>query len=231
MNLNESIISSFFFHLILLLLMAAAASYTSELPGDLRNIISVDLAVEERDLPDSGIDAADEPPLTSGPPPREEASLSDQEVDSPPEEPTETPEPEKKDEVIADPAKIENAEKPPDQTGGFTSMESYYQFIMIHKKILRQKAEARVHELLGAALKLNTRHFYGGTAIVRLSFGADGTVREVVVDSASPDLKAFLEEISWVALPAPASYSLGFAGVQITFTVNEGSMSFRIDAL
>ena len=231
MNLKESIISSFFFHLILFLLIAAASSYTTGFSGGLLNIVSVDLTMEEKDLPDAAIDTADELPLTSSPPPSEELSLSNQAVNSPPEEPKETPEPEKKVEAITDSAKIKNAEKPPPQTGGFTSLEAYYQFIMMHKKIFGQKAGARVNELLGEALKVNKRHFYGGTAIVSLTFGSDGNLSEVLVDSVSPELKAFLEEIGWVAVPAPAEYSLGFTGVQIEFTVFEGYMSFKIDAL
>jgi len=231
MNLKESIISSFFFHLILLLLMVAASSYTTGFSGGRQNIVSVDLTMEEKDLPDTGTDSADEPPLTSSPPPSEEMSMSNQAVNSPPEESKKTAEPEKKAEAITDPAKIENAEKPPAQTGGFTSREAYYRFIMMHKKIFGQKAGARVNELLGEALKVNKRDFYGGTAIVSLKFGSDGSLSEVLVDSASPELKAFLEEISWVAVPAPAQYSLGFTGVRIEFTVLEGYMSFKIDAL
>jgi hypothetical protein len=230
MNLKESIISSFFFHLILFLFMAAVSSYTTDFSGGRQNVVSVDLIMEEKDLPDAAIDSADEPPLTSGPP-SEEVSLSNQAVNSAPEESKETPEPEKKVEAVTEPAKIENAEKPPAQTGGFTSMEAYYQFILMHKKIFGQKAGARVNELLGEALKVNKRHFYGGTAIVSLKFGSDGNLSEVLVDSASPELKAFLEEISWVAIPAPAQYSLGFTGVQIEFTVVEGYMRFKIDAL
>jgi hypothetical protein len=230
MNLKESIISSFFFHLILFLFMAAVSSYTTGFSGGRQNIVSVDLIMEEKDLPDAGIDSADEPPLTSGPPPREEVSLSNQAVNSAPEESKETPEPEKKVEAVTDPAKIENAEKPPAQTGGFNSLE-YYQFILMHKKIFGQKAGTRVNELLGEALKVNKRHFYGGTAIVSLKFGPDGNLSEVLVDSESPELKAFLEEISWVTIPAPAQYSLGFTGVQIEFTVVEGYMRFKIDAL
>ena len=231
MNLEESIISSFFFHLILFLLVAAAASYTTGFSGGLQNIVSVDLTTGEKDLPDAGIDSADEPPLTSSPPPGEEVSSSDEAVSIPPEESKETPEPEKKVDAITDPSKIENAETPPAQTGGFTSMEAYYQFIMVHKKIFGERAGARVNELLGEALKVNKRQFYGGTAIVSLKFGSDGNLSEVLVDSGSPDLKAFLEEISWAAVPSPAGYSLGFTGVQIGFTVFEGSMSFKIDAL
>jgi len=231
MNLKESIISSFFFHLILILLMAVVSSYTTGLPGGRQNVVPVDLILEENDLPAARTDSADEPPLTSSPPPSEEVSMSNQAVSSPPEESKETPEPEKKDEAITEPAKIENAEKPTAQTGGFTSMEAYYQFILMHKKIFGQKAGARVNELLGEALKVNKRDFYGGTAKVSLKFGPDGNLSEVLVDSASPELKAFLEEISWVAVPAPAQYSLGFTGVQIEFTVLEGSMSFKIDAL
>lgn len=200
--------------------MAAASIYTTGFSGGLQNIVSIDLTMEEKYLPDA---VTDEPPLTSSPPPSEEESLSDQTVSSPPET-------EKKAEDSADPAKIENDEKPPAQTGGFTGMKAYYQFIMLHKKFFGQKAGARVNELLGEALKVNTRQFYGGTAIVSLKFGSDGNLSEVLVDSASPDLKAFLEEISWVAVPAPAQ-SLGFTGVQIEFTVLQGYMSFKIDAL
>ena len=209
--------------------MAAASSYTTGFSGGPQNIVSVDLTMEENDLPAAGTDSADEPPLASSPPPSEETSLSNQAVNSPPEESKETPEPEKKAEAI-EPAKIENAEKRPAQTGGFTSTEAYYQFIMMHKKIFGQKAGARVNELLGEALKVNKREFYGGTAMVSLKFGPDGNLSEVLVDSASPELKAFFEEINWVGVPAPAQ-SLGFTGVQIEFTVLEGYMSFKIDAL
>ena len=215
---------------MLILLMAAIANYTTGFSGGRPNIVSVDLTMEEKDLPDARIDSAVKPPLTSSPPPSEEVSLPNQAVNSPPEEPKETPEPEEKEEAITEPAKIENAEKPPAQTGGFTSMEAYSQFIMMHKKIFGQKAGATVNELLGDALKVNKRVFFGGTAIVSLKFGPDGKLSEVLVDSASPELKAFFEEINWVAVPAPG-YSLGFTGVQIEFTVLEGYMSFKIDAL
>jgi hypothetical protein len=231
MNLKESIISSSFSHLILLLLIAAASSYTSGYSGSLKNIISVDLTMEEKALDEAGTGASDEPPLAESPLPAEEVSLSEQTVDSPPEEPKETPEPEKKVEDTAEPAKTEHSGKPPAQPGGFTSMEAYHQFVMMHKKIFGQKAGARVNELLGEAFKVNTRHFYGGTATVRLKFGLDKRLREVIVDSASPELKAFLEEIGWGAMPAPAEYSLGFTGVKIEFTVLEGSMRFNIDSL
>ena len=227
MNINESIISSSFFHLILILLMVAASTYTTDISGGLRNIISVDLTREEKDLPDAAAGSEDEPALTPAPQAAEEASLSDQAA--PPEKSKETPEPEKKAEAAAEPAKTENAEKLPAQTGGFTSMEAYYQFMMMHKKIFGQKAKARVNELLGEALKVNKREFFGGTATVMLQFGADSNLREVLVDSASPELKAFLEEMNWAAVPAPAGYSLGFTGVKIEFAVGEGYMNSRID--
>ena len=211
--------------------MAVVASYTTGFSRGLQNIVSVDLTMEEKDMPDAGIDSAVKPPLTSSPLPSEETSLPNQAVNSQPEESKETPEPEKKAEASTDPAKIENVEKPPAQTRGFTSMEAYSQFIMMHKKIFGQKAGATVNELLGEALKVNKRDFYGGTAIVSLKFGSDGSLSEVLVDSASPELKAFLEEISWVAVPAPPQYSLGFTGVQIEFTVLEGYMSFKIAVL
>jgi hypothetical protein len=231
MNLKESIISSSFFHLILCLLMAAASSYTTGFTGGLQNIVSVDLTREEEDLPKAGINSAEEPPLRSSPPPSEDVSLSNHAADSPSGESIKTPEPEEKVGPVTDPAKVEDAEKPPAQTGGFTSLAAYYQLIMMHKKIFGQKAGARVNELLGEALTVNKRQFYGGTAIVNLRFGSAGNLSEVLVDSASPELKAFLEEISWVTVPAPAAYSLGFTIVQIKFTVLEGYMSFTIDAL
>ena len=210
--------------------MVAASTYTTGISGGLQNMISVDLTMEEKDLPEAGNETAEEPALTPDLPPSEEVSLSDQAA--PPEESKETPEPEKKAETVTEPVKkIENTANPPAQTGGFASMEAYYQFMMMHKKIFGQKAGARVNELLGEAFKVNKRHFYGGTAIVSLKFGADGNLREALVDSTSPELKAFLEEISWSAVPAPAQYSLKFTGVKIEFTVLEGSMSFKIDML
>jgi hypothetical protein len=143
----------------------------------------------------------------------------------------EKPESERNVETITESAKIGNAEKMPAQTGEFTSLEAYHQFILLHKKVFGQKAGSKVNELLGEALKSNTRQFYGGTAVVSLTFGLDGTLSEVLVTSESPDLKAFLEEIGWGALPTPAQYPLKFTGVQITFTVLQGYMSFKIDAL
>ena len=127
-------------------------------------------------------------------------------------------------------AEVEKAEAPSIQREGFTSLEAYYQFIILHKKIFGQQAGDRVNELLGEAFKTNKREFFGGTAIVSLQFGPDRKLKEVLVDSASPELKAFLEEIDWGGVPAPAAYSLGFTGVQIEFTVLEGSMSFKIDS-
>jgi len=227
-NLRETLISSIFFHLILFLIIAAVASHTTRFSGGFQNIISVGLT---KDLPSAGTDSSDEPPVVSSPPSNEKVSVSDQAVTSSPEESKTIPEPEKKPEAITDPAKIENTEKPPAQRGGFTSLQDYYRFIMLHKQIFRQKAGARVSELIGEALKVNTREFFGGTAIVSLKYGPDGRLSGVFVDSASPELKAFLEEIAWSPVPAPASYSVGYYGVQIAFTVLEGYLSFKIDAL
>ncbi len=227
-NLRETLISSLFFHLILFFLMAAVASHTTDFSGGFQNIISVDLT---KDLPAARTDSTEKPPVVSIQPSNEKVSLSDQAINNSPEESKEIPEPEKRPDTITDPAQIENAEKPPVQTRGFTSMEDYYRFIMLHKQIFRQKAGARVNELIGEALKVNKREFFGGTAIVSLKYGPDGKLSGVLVDSASPELRAFFEEIAWGPVPAPAAYSLGYAGVQIEFTVLEGYLSYRIDAL
>ncbi len=208
--------------------MIAISSYTTGSTGKIQNIVSIDLT-EEKDLPDTAVDPAEEPPLAASSPSIEEASLPDEAVNTPSVE--SMPEPEKKFETTTEPVKIEKTEKPPAEIEGPPSLEAYYQFIMLHKKIFGQKAGARVNELLGEAFKVNTREFYGGKAMVSLKFGPDGKLSGVLVDSASPELKAFLEEIVWDAVPAPAAYSLGFTGVQIEFTVREGYMSFKIDAL
>jgi len=231
MNLKESIISSSFFHVILFLLIAAASSYTTSFSGNLQNIISVDLAGEDKNLPDADSNSADELLLTQGSPAIEDLNSLNQAIDSPPEELIETPEPEKNVASDTESAKIENTEKPSTQTRGFTSLEAYHQFIMMHRKLFVQKAGARVNELLGEALEQNQRQFFGGTATVRLQFDPTGHLRDVLVDSESPELKAFIEEIGWSGVPAPAEYSLRFTGVQITFIVLEGYMRYTIDAL
>lgn len=227
MNLKETIISSFFFHLILLLLMVAVSSHTAGLSGNFQNIVSVDLAMDKDDLPNAAINSADRPPLSLG----QGVSLPDEAVNILPDESKVKPEPEKFVEPIIAPAEIENIERTPAQAGKFSSLEAYQQFILLHKKIFTQKTGTKVNELLGEALRLNTRQFYGGTAIVSLKFGFDGTLSEVLVASESPDLKAFFEEIGWGAVPAPSRYSLKFTGVQMTFTVLQGYMNFKIDLL
>lgn len=232
MNLKETIISSLFFHLILLLLMIAVSNYTTGRLGEVQKILSVDLAMKDsEDQPAALSDSEYVQTLESRPPSEDEISLLDQAANNPIAESTNIPEPEKKVEPSAGPAKTEDAEKPSIQREGFTSREAYYQFIILHKKIFAQKAGTRVHELLGEALKVNRREFFGGTAVVSLTFGPDRTLHEVVVDSASPVLKAFLEEINWGFVPAPAAFSLGYTGVQIEFAVLEGSMSFNITPL
>jgi len=227
MNLKETIISSFFYHLILFLLMVAVSSRTTGLSSGFQNIVSVDLAIDDKDRPGVALNPSDNPPLSS----EEGVSLPDEAVTIQPEDSMEKPESARNVETTTESAKIGNAEKMPAQTGEFTSLEAYHQFILLHKKVFGQKAGSKVNELLGEALKSNTRQFYGGTAIVSLTFGLDGTLSEVLVTSESPDLKAFLEEIGWGALPTPAQYPLKFTGVQITFTVLQGYMSFKIDAL
>ncbi len=200
--------------------MTALSHYTTGLSGDIQKIISVDLAMEEsKDQSAARSDSEDDQPLESSPPSEDAMSLPEQAVSKQPEEATKIQEPEKKTEVA----------RPSIQREGFTSPEAYYQFILLHKKIFAQKAGARVHELLGEAFKTNTREFYGGTAIVSLTFGPDGQLNEVAVDSASPELKAFFEEIVWGVVPAPAVYSLGYSTVQIEFVVMEGYMSFTIN--
>lgn len=221
MNLKETLISSSFFHLILLLVMAAVASTTS-FSGGLQNIVSVDLTREDsKDLHTAGIDSAEKPPAASTLPPDADVSLPEQAAKNPPEESEKMPEPEKKSED----------KKTPVQGWGFTSLEDYHRFVMFHKQIFGQKARARVNELLGAALEVNEREFFGGTAVVNLKFGSDGKLSDVIVDSASPGLKAFLEEIGWEAIPTPAFYSLQSTGVRIEFAVLEGYLSFNVNTL
>jgi hypothetical protein len=227
MDLKETIISSFFFHLILFLSVLALSSFTTGFPGS-DNIISVNLAAENnRDLPAKGTGSADGPPLSSSAPANAKAGLPDQAVNNLPAEPKQIPETEDKPAADTAPAKIEAPGKLPTQGDGTDRMEAYYQFIMLHRKIFDQKAGARVNALIGEALKVNTRSFYGGTAIVTLKFGPEGELIGVAVDSGSPELKAFLEEVGWYDVPAPASY-LGHT-VQIEFTVLEGYLSFKIN--
>lgn len=230
MNLKESIISSFFFHLILFLLVTAAVNYTAGFPGGTGKIIPVELTMERsEDQPAFTGDAEEELPGDFKQPADEKMDLPEQDISTLPKEPETVPEPEKKTEPKTEPATAEHSLPPPIRTEGFTSMEAYYQFIILHKKIFAQKAGAKVNELLGEAFKVNKRQFYGGTAIVSLAFGTDGTLKELHVDSASPDLKAFFEEIDWSIVPPPAAYSLGYTAVQIEFTVLEGYMNFRIN--
>jgi len=232
MNLKEEIISSFFFHLILLLLMAAVSNYATGLLGGMQKIVLVDLEKEDSYVPPAATtDSEKGPPPASSPASDGEMSLPEQAASNPPERPKEIPEPEKKAEPAPAPAKTEKAEIPAIQKEGFTSLEAYNQFIMLHKKIFSQQAGASVNELLDRALRVNKREFYGGTAIVSLKFGPDRKLDEVLVNSASPELKAFLEEISWGAIPAPSAYLLGNSGVQIEFSVLEGYMSYNINAL
>jgi hypothetical protein len=231
-NLSETIISSFFFHLIVFLLIMGVSAYTTRMSGNMQRIVSVDLATEDITVPPAAPSVTeDRPSPVSTRPSDEQMSLPDQAAANPPEETKNMAEPEKKAEPTPEPAKIEEAETPPVAKEGQTSLADYLQFVMLHKNIFRQRAGARVNELLGEALKVNKREFYGGTAIVSLQYGPDGKLTNVLVDSASPELKAFLEEIGWDALPPPAKYSLRYAGVQIEFTVLEGYMSFNINAL
>jgi hypothetical protein len=232
MNLNETIISSFFIHLILFLLMLAASSYTTGFSEGIPKVVSVDLAMEEnKDQPAELRGHEDEQPTESSPPSKGEMSLPEKAVSAPPKETTKIPEPQKTAEPATEPAKIEKTEKPALQKEGFASMEAYYQFIILHKKIFGKQAGDRVNDLLREAFKVNKREFYGGKAMVNLKFGPDGKVTEVIVDSESPSLKAFLEEIGWGIIPAPATYFLGSDKVQIEFTVLEGYMSFNVNAL
>lgn len=222
MNLKESIISSFFFHLILFLLMIAAVNYTAGFSGGIGKIIPIELAIERSE---------DQPAFRSN---TEEGPLQelDQPLDLPePDMSSQPKEPEKRAEAEAEPAKTERALPPPIRTEGFTSLEAYYQFLILHKKIFGKQAGIRVNELIGEALKVNKRHFYGGTAAVSLTFGTDGKLSEVHVDSASQDLKAFLEEIDWGIVPPPAAYSLAYSGVRIDVAVHEGYMNFNITPL
>jgi len=230
MNLKESIVSSSFYHLIVFLLIAAASSYTTGFSGNFQNITPVDLTMENNDLTVAGIDSANELSLTPDPLTSDGADMSIPSMDGPSEEPREKSGAEKDVESSTESAQVQSAEKPV-QPGDFASLEAYHQFIMMHKKLFVQKAGDRLNELLGIALEKNTRHFYGGTAIARLKFDPSGNVGEVLVESESPELKAFIEEIGWDSIPGPAEYSLGYGKVQITFMVLEGYMRYAIDAV
>ena len=230
-NLKETIISSLFFHLILCLVMIAASHYSTGLFGGIQKIVSLDLVMEEsKDRPAGRSDSEDEQPREFRQPFSDDETVLLVPADSNhPEEVKNNQEPEKKAESAAEPLNSNKAEQPAIRREGFTSLEAYHQFIILHKKIFAQKAGARVNQLLGEALRVNKREFYGGTAIVSLTFGPDGTLNDVLVDSASPALKAFLEEIGWGIVPSPAAYSLGYSIVQIEFSVMEGFMSFNIN--
>lgn len=229
MNLKETLISSFFFHLILFLLMIAVSNYTKGFSGGIQKIVTVDLAMDDsKDRPVERNNSEDEQPMASSPPSDDKIGLPEQTVSNQPEKSIEVPEPEKKAEPSTEPAKSEKPEHSSIEREGFSSMEAYYQFIILHKKVFAQQAGARVNQLLSDAFKVNKREFYGGTAVVHLTYGTDGKLKEALVDSASPPLKAFLEELSWGFVPPPSAYSLGYTTVQIQFTVMEGYMSFNI---
>lgn len=211
-NLRETILSSLFFHLMLFLLMIAVSNYTTGFPEGIQKVISIDLAVEEsKDQPAERSDSAEEQPETSSLPSDDATSKTDEAISGQPEE-SKNPEPEKKAGPSGGPAKMGKEENP-----------------FIHKKIFAQQAGARVNRLLSEAFKVSKQEFYGGTAIVRLTFGPDGKLKEVFVASSSPPLKAFLEEIGWGLLPPPAAYSLDYTEMQIEFAVLEGLMSFNIN--
>ncbi|MBI5846531.1 MAG: hypothetical protein HZB31_01005 [Nitrospirae bacterium] len=226
MNLKESLISSFFFHLIMFLLMIAAVNFTAGLPGGIGKIIPIELAIEKsKDQPAFRSNAEEEPPQDQNQP----MVLPDQDMSNQPKERAIVPESQKKAEPAAVPAIPEAALQPPIRTEGFSSLEAYHQFLILHKKLFGRQAGIKVNELIGEALKTNRREFYGGIAVVSLQFGTDGSLHEVSVESASPDLKAFLEEINWSIVPPPSAFSLGYAGVQIQITVLEGYMNFSIN--
>ena len=231
MNLKETIVSSFFIHLIIILLSVAAGKYTADLSGNLKNIISVDLASDMGEVPSppahySTAEQAQAPIATS----EVKMSTPDQSAANPPEE-TKLSEPEKNAEPQITSAISEKPAEIPSQKDGPSNIEAYYQFLAVHKKLFRQQASVTVNGLLGEALKVNRREFYGGVGLVTVEYGVDGKANKVFVDSDSPELKAFLEEIGWGMLPSPSKYSLRNSVVRIEFSVLEGSMAFTVNAL
>jgi membrane protein involved in colicin uptake len=232
LNLNETIITSLFFHLILFALLLAGSAYTTRISGDMPNIISVDLMMQNSAIaPAPPSRTADKPSPAAAPPAPRQMTLPEQATgnlpeEAIPEEAANTTQPEEKAEPAPAPVK---AEAPPREK--FTSLEGYLQFVMIHKKIFSQQARRGVNELLDRAFKVNKRVFYGGTAAVSLQFGPDGRLTGVLVDSTTPELKAFLEEIDWNTIPPPAAYSLRSGLVRIEFAVHEGYMSFNVNTL
>lgn len=235
MDIRESVISSFFFHLILFLLMLAAANYTAGIAISNRNILMLNLAMPDNREQTVPADLPEKPPLEpdSLPDDNSQSSMSLPELSAvpPAKQPEAAVEPVKKAESPVAPARTEPVEQNPIRTEGFTSPDAYYEFIILHKKIFRKQAELRVNELLGEAFKVNTREFYGGTGVVNLRFGTDRKLKSVTVDSESPALKSFLEEIIWETIPPPAAFSLGNTAVQIEFAVHEGYMSIKINTL
>jgi hypothetical protein len=229
MDLRETIISSFFFHLVLFLLMLGLANFRAGFSGSLPDVISVDLTTENSNIPPATTAAVAKPAPPSSAPAVEETKPPDQAKVNPPEDSKKNPAPEDKPATAADAPKIEIPGKLPEQSRGSDSREAYYQFLTLHRKIFAQKAGATINELIGKALKVNTREFYGGTAVVSLTYGSEGELDKVDVDSASPDLKAFLEEVGWYDVPAPPAY-IGHT-VQIDLTVLEGAMSYRVTIL
>jgi hypothetical protein len=231
MDLKETIISSFFGHLILFLLMLGLANFRAGFSGNLPDIISINLTAENnKGLPAEKTDSVVKPLSPSSVPADAKTGMADQAVNNEPrEEAPKVPAPETRPAPAADLPKIDIPGKLPDQSRGSDSAEAYYQFLMVHRKIYAEKESARVNSLIGEALKVNTRSFYGGTAVVSLNYGSEGELDKVNVDSESPDLKTFLEEVGWYDVPAPASY-LGHM-VQIEFTVLEGYLSFRTNIL
>lgn len=232
MNIRETIISSCFIHLIIILLAVAAGRYTTDLSGNLKNIISVDLASDISNvLSPSAHDSTAEQVLAPIPTSDTKMTEPDESAVNPPEETKELSEPEKNTEPQPAPALSEKPAEIPAQKDGPANIEAYYQFLAVHKTLFRQQASGTVNQLLGEALKVNRREFYGGVGLVTVEYGVDGKVNKVFVDSESPELKAFLEEIGWGVLPSPSRYSLRNSVVRIEFSVLEGSMAFNVNAL
>lgn len=108
----------------------------------------------------------------------------------------------------------------------------YHQFLTVHTFAFAESAGKSIlgavsSEIAGSGRKL----IEGSSAQVLLRYEDRGAFIGAEVVSESTELKSLLEQVRWQAVPAPSSFFLGFKGIDVRITIENGSFSVSLGIL
>lgn len=112
----------------------------------------------------------------------------------------------------------------PDRVGVQTYLLKARQFFYTSQAVLSATLGERISDYYGSG------HFTDQVANVRVSYGPNGAVEEISIESDDAWIRSTLaSSINWSFLPRPSEFSLPYKAVDITVLFDQEGVSIRMD--